>query len=343
MSTLTPSFNAGGLASNIDTNSIVDSLVKLQQRPIDLLRGQQSALRSNVSILGDLASKLSALGDAAQALATGGVLGVKTASANTSFGAVAGSGVAAGSYAVQVDTLATAAKERSVAFAPSATVRAGALDLVVDGVHYPTKAADGTPYPAASWADGASLADVATAIRASGAPVNATVLFDGANSYLSVTRRDTGFAGADATKGLVIAESATGISGQPLGLAPLKDGSGQDILPTNATFRVDGLSFTRASNVVADAIPGATLTLKSAGGAAEGLTFENDVDATTKKLQTYVDAYNAVIGAVQRQLSPAADTDRASTLAGDSLVRSLQGELQALGAAQVPGLTTVQS
>jgi flagellar hook-associated protein 2 len=343
MATITPTFNAGGLASGMDTNSIVDSLVKLQQRPLDLLRGQQAALRSNISIFGDLTSKLSALGDAAKALGTGGVLGVKSTTSNTSFSAVPGSGAVAGSSRLQVDTLATAAKARSTAFAASDTVKAGSLDLVVDGVHYPTKAADGTPYPAASWAAGASLADVASAIRASGAPVTASVLFDGTSSYLSVTRRDTGFAGTDATKALVITESASGIPGKALGLAPLKDGAGLDVVPTNATFRVDGLAFTRTTNVISDALPGTTLTLKTAGGAAEDLTFENDVDATKKKLQTYVDAYNAVISTVQGQLAPRADTDRASTLSGNSLVRGLQGELQRLGATTVPGLGTVKS
>lgn len=343
MANVGASFNAGGLASGLDTNTIIDGLVKLRQGSIDLLRTQQTALRTNISTLGDLTSKLSALGDAAKALGTGGVLGVKATTTNTAFSAVPGTGAIAGSYSVQVDALASAAKERSTGFVEGMTVAGGALDIVVDGVHYPTKGADGSTYPAASWGDGASLADVASAIRASGAPVSASVLFDGTNSYLSVTRRDPGFAGDDATQGLVIQESTAGGYGQALGLAYLKDGAGKDVLPTNASFRVDGLAFTRSSNVVSDALPGTTLTLKSAGGAAENLNFENDVDATTKKLQTYVDAYNAVIKTVQKQLSPTAATNRASTLTGDSLLRTLQGDLQSFGSAQVPGLGTVQS
>jgi flagellar hook-associated protein 2 len=339
----TPSFTAGGLASGLDTNTIIDGLVSLQQRPLDLLKSQQTGLQAQVSTMGSIASKLSALGDAVRALGTGGALAVSATSSNTSFSAAPGTGATAGSYSIQVTELASAAKSRSTAFASTDTVTGGSLDLAVDGQHYPPPGQGPI-----TWQDGASLADVVAAIRASGAPVSAAILFDGQNSYLSVTKRDTGYAvGGDPSKALVVVETSTGSLGHALGIAPLPDPSDPTgktpLLPTNAAFTIDGLPNTRSSNVIGDALPGTTLTLKSKGGTAEDLTLDNDVAGTKAKLQTYVDAYNAVIQIVQQQLSPAANTDRTASLAGSSTLRFLQQQLQALGSQQVSGLGPIRS
>ena len=157
-------FQAGGLASGLDTNTIVDKLVQIQSRPLDLLRKRQGALRTQVSLLGELASKLSALRDAARSLADGGVLALKPTSANVSFTASPGSNAVAGSYSVQVTALAQAAKARSQAFAAGEVVQGGTLSLTVQGTAY-----------AVTVADGSVLEDVAAAIRLSGAPVSAVV------------------------------------------------------------------------------------------------------------------------------------------------------------------------
>jgi len=343
MSTISPSFTAGGLSSGLDTNTIIDGLVSLEQQPLTLLQKQQAAYQSQISTMGSIASQLSALQTAAKALGSGGALAVSTTSSNTSFRATTGAGAAAGSYQVQVTGLATAAKARSTGFASTDTVKAGSLDITVDGVHYPTD-----PTNPIAWQDGASLADVMAVIQASGAPVSATILNDGQKSYLSLTKLSTGFTvGTDPKQALVVTETSTGSQGHALGVAALPDPASlldppATLDPTNATFTLDGLAFTRSTNTVSDALPGVTLSLSSTG-AAEGLNLANDVSGTQQRLQTYVNAYNAVIQIVQRELSPTANTDRTQTLAGNATVRSLQQMLQGLGSQQVPGLGTVRT
>jgi len=319
-------FQAGGLASGLDTNTIVDKLVQLQSRPLDLLKKRQAAAKTQISLLGDLTSKLEALRTAARALGDGGVLGAKATSTNTAFTATPGTNAVAGSYQVQVLTLAQAAKARSAAFAAGEVVQGGTLALTVQGTAYTVTVTDG-----------ATLEDVAAAIRQSGAPVSAVVLDNGTSRYLSITNRDTGhpLAGAPADA-LSIAETSTGVAGRPLGATVFQAAQ-------NATLTVDGLTFTRTGNVVEGAIPGTSLTLRAQGGAAEDLTQVYDPDATKAKLQTFVDAYNAVIAVVQKQLAPAAETDRESTLAGDPTLRSLQARLQRLGASSVSTLVSVRT
>lgn len=322
-----PNFTAGGLASGLDTNTIIDGLVKLESQPITDKQNKQAALRTQISLLGQIAASVGDLGTAAKALGSGGALAVAVSSSNTAFSAVTGPGAQQGNYSIQVQTLATAAKARSVAFASSdAPVQGGTLNLSVRGTSY-----------AVTIADGASLADVALAIRQSGAPVSATVLSDGTSSYLSVTSVNTGYPiGSTPDAALSLTESSTGTQGKPLGFGIIQPSR-------NAVFTIDGLTFTRTSNSVTDALPGTTLTLKSVSTAPEDLVLTNDVQGTADKLQKFITAYNNTIALVQKQLDVSPNTDRTSTLAGDSTVRGLQSSLQSLVSKAVPGLGTVRS
>ena len=323
-----PVFTAGGLATGMDTSSIVEQLVSLESRPLSLLRSRQSGMKTQVSALGDLISKLSALATAAKDLGDAGVLGTRSVSANDAFEAVPGSAATAGRYGVQVAELARAAKWRSGAFAAGATHAGGTLTLTVQG----------KTYDPITVADGASLGDVAAQLRALGAPVSAAVLSDGASSYLSITARDTGHppAGAPADALTIAFAPAGAPAGQLPAYAQIEGAR-------NASFTVDGLLFTRQSNTVSDALPGVTLTLKKEGGPAEDLVVANDPAATKGRLQKFVDAYNAVMATVQRQLSPAEGSNRGASLQGDAAVRGLQRRMQALIVAAVPGLGTTST
>ncbi len=320
---LGPVFQAGGLASGLDTNSIINQLVALESQPLTALQAQQTALQTQISSLGDIASKLSALGDAAADLGTNGVLAAKTASSNTSFTAVPGTNAAAGSYNVQVLQLAQASKWLSQPFAPGTGHPGGTLQLTVQG----------QTYAPITITDGMSLADVASAIQAQGAPVSAVVLNDGTNNYLSITATDTGLpSGGGAALNVAFTPTVAPAPGTPPVYSETQ--AAQD-----ASVSVDGLTFTRSSNTVSDVIPGTTLTLTQAGGPAENLVLATDVDGTQARLQKFVDAYNSVIQLVNTQLSPTQSTDRSSSLAGDGAIRTLQAKLQDLTTTIVGGAT----
>jgi flagellar hook-associated protein 2 len=321
-------FRAGGLASGLDTNAIVDGLTKLEQRPLEMLRKQQAGFQSRVSVLGRLVTKIATLQAAAKALADNGTLGVKATSTNTDFSVTPTSKATAGSYSVSVQGLASSAQKRSAAFAgDSAAVTGGSLAVSVQGVSYGS----------VTISDGEALSDVAADIRALGAPISATVVNDGTNSYLSVTNQNTGFSGADATTALQLTESYTGSAGQHLTLATTH-------AATNAAFTIDGLAFTRQSNNVTDAVNGVTLSLKAQTNTIEKLTLDYDAAATAASMQKYVDAYNDIAKTVQGQLSfGGANSDRGSTLAGDSSLRSLLAGLQGIVTSTVSGGATVRT
>jgi flagellar hook-associated protein 2 len=319
-------FQAGGLSSGLDTNTIIDKFVQLRSVSLTQLQTTQAGYKTQISTLGDLTSKLAALDAATHALSTGGVLGAKTTSANTAFTAVPGAGAVAGEYTVQVQALAQAAKARSMAFFPDDTVQGGTLALKVQGQTY-----------SVTIPDASTLQEAAAAIRASGAPVSAVVLDDGSYRYLSITSIKSGYpVNGLAADALSVQETTTGSCGMPLGAGIVQAAQ-------NATFTVDGLSFARQTNQVVDAVPGTTLTLRAQGGPAENLSIAFDVDATSAKLKTFVDAYNAVMAVVQGQLAVSPQADRSKLLVGDLSIRTLQSRLQALVSATVGGGANVRT
>jgi flagellar hook-associated protein 2 len=321
-------FRAGGLASGLDTNSIIDQLMKIEQRPVDKLKLRQDGLRTQVSTLASIISKLSELKTSAQSLGSGGALATKIDSGTaTGFSATTGTGATAGSHTVDVDFLAVAAQQRSAAFgSATAPVRGGSLTLRVMGTDYNVNIAHG-----------AALSDVALAIRQSGAPVSATVVNDGTSNYLSILNNETGFpltgVAADA---LTITENYTGTGNSVLGFASVQTA-------VNAEVNVDGLLIKRTSNNVSDVIPGVTLSLKAPTTTAETVVIGNDITGTSTNIQKFVDAYNETHKLIQAQLQSSSTTDRATTLAGDAALRSLQRSLQSLITSEVTAGGTVRA
>lgn len=345
-------FSVGGLASGLDSNTIIDKLVELESTPITLLKARQAGVKTQISALADIAARLGNLLGAANSLRDGGALGVKVTSSNTAFSASPGSGAQGGTSSVLVSRLATNARALSAGFTAGEVVADGTLTLSARGKTYAfaiagnqlTTTVDGVARTPVTLSAGATLSELSSAIRLSGAPVSANVLDDGTQKYLSVVARDSGYpltgVPADA---LAVSFAATG-GGKVPGFV------GTDAV--NADLTVDGVRFRRTSNTVTDAVPGVTLTLKAlsagvlpdgSGGTAEQLTLVNDADSTQTKLKTFVDAYNVVAAAVQRQLAVTKDTDRAASLAGDATLRTLQGRLRALVTTSATGGTGIRS
>src|SRR5581483_5167430 len=99
--------NIGGLATGLDTNSIVDQLVRLEQRrSVDVLTAQQSDATARQTAFQTFGTKLGAvdkLRDSSRAVAR-----KATSSDATVLSAVAGTGATRGTTEVTVTALARA-------------------------------------------------------------------------------------------------------------------------------------------------------------------------------------------------------------------------------------------
>lgn len=317
----------GGLASQLDTNAIIEQLVKIESNSVTVAQKRQAAYQSQISQLGDLISKLQSLATASTSLKSSGALGLSQVGSTSGFSATPGSTATAGRYAVLVDSLAVAAKARSADFtAASDPVRGGTLDLSVNGVS-----------KSITITDGMSLSAVAQAINDSGAPVSAVVLESNGKAVLSLSNLNTGFTpGAAPATALSITETSTGALGQPLGLAITQPA-------TNAKVTIDSLQFERASNTISDALPGVTLDLKAKTTVAEELVLSTNQAATSEKLGAFVSAYNDVMKLLRQNLNIGEDTDRNKTLGGDGALRSIQSSLMGMVSAVANPSSAIKS
>jgi flagellar hook-associated protein 2 len=276
-------FSVGGLASGLDTNSIVDKLVAIESRPITTNSNRQAAINVQMSSIADLINKIKNLSSSAASLKTSGIAAASVTSTPAGVSATVGAGVIPGRYSVSVETVATAAKARSTGFATSSTtVAGGTLALTVQGAAY------NIAITASS-----DLGSVVNQINASGAPVSAAVVSNGSQFFVSLTNKDTGKPiGSGVTGGLTVVGDPTG-----LGMAVTQDA-------VNAKFHVDLLDIESQSNDVTSAIPGVTLTIKAQQLTASDLVIGRDSSKSGDNLQGFVDGFNAVMATLKKSLRP---------------------------------------
>jgi flagellar hook-associated protein 2 len=314
----TASITFSGLASGLDTSSLIKQLVKVEQQPIVQLQTRQSNLNSVSSKLSNIKSLLSALQDKADALnSRDEVIGtVATSSAESYVTATATGEIAAGSYEVTVESLANAARVRSNAF--SAKDEGGLFDIN----YFTLQVGDGDEqkFEIDTTTTLESLADDINS--RSGLRVRAGVIFDGTSYRLQINALDVG-----ADNVLTIVED-----GGSLGL---NDNVVQEA--ADAVFYVDELRMTSSSNTVDDAIPGLSLQLKAEGTAQ--VEVADDTSGVQTKIEEFVTAYNAVMTAINAEFAYTGAANTRDSLAGDTTLRNLQRVLSQQISQTVSGLS----
>jgi flagellar hook-associated protein 2 len=302
-----PLLQASGLASGLDTTSIVNALIQADSGQLTTLQQKQSDYQVQISTLGTLVSQLQAFQTATNNLSTGGVVSIQPNATYSDF-TTSGSAQAEGSYTIQVGALAQEAKMRSKSFTSaqdSTLVPSGNLQFSIDGTK--TASIDTT---------GMTLADVAQAINQQIPGLNASVISTDSGYYLNVARSSTGFATTSAAALQVVSDPG-------LGLASTQTA-------TNAQLTIDGLSVSRTSNTISDVIPGLTLNLTGDSNVQNNVTLAANSSGTEAALNTFVSAYNTLAQTLATQLAPDPSGQYGDTLIDHSTASMLQDEMQAM-------------
>src|SRR5262245_13094040 len=108
-----PTFNFGGLASGLDTNSIIDQLMSIEQQPKVRLQQKQVVEQARQSVLKDVQTRLRNLSLQVASLRDPGTWNdVQTVDSTdtTKVTATRTGGAAAGGYSLQIVSLARAAQ-----------------------------------------------------------------------------------------------------------------------------------------------------------------------------------------------------------------------------------------
>lgn len=301
-------FQASGIASGIDTASIVDNLIAAQSAPLNHIKQRQADYNVQISTLGSLVTQLQAFQTAATNLAKNGAVAIQPTTTFSDF-TTTGSAKAEGSYTINVQQVAKEAKMRSQVFSSAqdaSVVPDGNLIFSIDGKNSSTINTAGK-----------TLADIAEAINQGISGLNASVISTTAGYYLNVSRKDTGYS--------TTADGALSVvSGGPaLGLAVTQTAQ-------NAKLSIDGLSVERTSNTLTDVISGVTLRLTGAAKVDENVTFAANSANTATALNDFVSAYNTLQASVRSQLVTDPTVAYGDTLLNHSAMSSIQSAMQRL-------------
>ena len=313
---------ASGVGSGLDINGLVTQLVSAENasRSAPILR-RETAATTKISALGTLKGALSAFKGALTPLRNLEVFSARkaTSSDTTRFTATASSKAAAGSYDVEVISLASAHRLASAAHLTGATTEIGygSLEITVGEDSFDVEIAP----------DANTLEDIRDAINSASdnTGVQATLLTGTEGTRLILTSRKTG------------AEHAIKVvaSGGDGGLAALNyDPDGVMNLvekeqALDASLTISGFPVSSSTNAVDDAIEGVTINLlKAEEGKEFTLDIAFDSASVTTRIQTFVTEYNNMQAQLTKLGNYDAATKTAGPLLGDSLLRSVQQDMR---------------
>ncbi|WP_040435334.1 flagellar cap protein FliD N-terminal domain-containing protein, partial [Melaminivora alkalimesophila] len=118
------SISSPGVGSGLDINAIVGKMMAIEQRPLQQLQTKAGSIETKISSYGQIKAALSSLYDAANALMNSSTWQSKqfTSADKSTIGGSASAAAGAGSFAVQVDRLASSQALASGSFGAGAAV-----------------------------------------------------------------------------------------------------------------------------------------------------------------------------------------------------------------------------
>jgi len=325
-----------GGGSGVDMLDLANKLAQAQfAARNDRLTAKSDTLNTKVSSASNIKSMLLALDTSLGTLVRSGDLSRQPSVANSAVATATLSGTSTpqGSYSLEVTSLAKGQRTVGPAYLAGETVAGGTLTLRFGTITGTTFDEDSTHASVdIDVADGASLADVASAINAKNAGVQAYVAqtVDGAQLVLK---------GSDGAANAFVLEAAEdpltpGLSRLAWDPATATDAT-WPAKATDAAFKIDGLQYSATSNTVTDPVPGVKLKLTAENpGAPTTISFADPTDSIASTMTDLTDALNEVMSELN------AATAIGGELANDAGARSLKRALSGLaGTVIMPSAT----
>lgn len=329
-----------GIGSNLDVESLVTQLMRLERRPLEQLEAQARANNAKLSAYGSLKGLLAGYQATLEGL-TPEKLGPMKAALSDSTLAQASAGIAAtpGSHSLEVLALAQPHRLKSSAFASTAaTVGTGTLTFEFgtwDGAAFSANPAK-TGASVAIAPGQSTLAGVRDAVNAAAIGVTASIVNDGTGEVLVFSSNDSGAASslrvtvADDDANPTDSAGLSQLAYDPAASAGAGRNLAQAQAATDATFVLDGITIARATNTVSDALAGVTLTLaRAAPGSPATLAVSRDTAAAQVAVESFVKGYNDARKALAALTAYDPATRVAGTLKGESVLRVIDSQMRA--------------
>lgn len=333
--------------TNIDVASIVSQLMTVEQRPLTALARKEASYQAKLSAVGTLQGALSNFQSAVSDMS--GITKFQTMTAASSDSAVlsasAASTAAAGSYTIDVTSLAQSQKLVAAGQVSStASIGTGAattLTFDFGSIAGGTFDAGTGTYTGSTFtsngngtktvtidATNNSLQGIRDAINSANAGVTATIINDGSGTPYRLALSSNALGSTNSLKISVAGDATLGalLAQDPAATQSLSETA----TAQNANFMVNGVAVSKASNTVTDVIEGVTLTLQKTTTASASLTVARDAASIQSSVAAFVKAYNDLNKTLRDVSGYNADTKQGAILQGDSAVLAIQSQVRSV-------------
>lgn len=326
-----------GMASGLDTESIISQLMSLEQTKVTAVQKRQTQVTQHKTDLSNIKAKLDAVKTAANDLTSASLwkpVQTTASSDPTKVDVTVLGGAGIGGNSFEVSRLASSAQH---GFDYTKSANAGKLTLYYGADPLASDISKVTIDVAAN----ATASDIAASINANeGAPVYAAVVKEGTTEKLVFSSRKTGDK----------SDFSVDTSQLGAGSSLTEDTDYSKTGPTlNAAIKVNGgAEINPESNILENVIPGVRVSLKGITTSPVTVTTTQpavDNDAIAKKITALVDAYNAVVTSTRAELTEKRVPTAATTsdlqkgqLFGDTGMNSMLNSLKDTMTKVVSGL-----
>jgi flagellar hook-associated protein 2 len=320
----TPFFNVGGIATGLDTNSIITQLLAIDRQPETLINHQSTIETARQNALKSIQTSMQSLQAASQALRAPSLWAntQTVASSSSAITPVLTGGAAAGGFQIGVSRLASAAQVTQ----STGLAAAGADDML--HIQVGSGAVANVSISAND-----TLSTIASKINS-----NST-----SQVYASVVSGKLVLSGQVTGQANSISVTSDGTLASDLGMT-------QSLQAQDAQFTVNGQPQTSASNTVTTALAGVSFTLSGTTSSDASLVVSAPAPSTNKitaAVQAFVSAYNSTVDIVYgyvndpKVANPTTDAAReAGMLQGDPQLLSILSKLRQSVTTTMAGLPT---
>lgn len=319
-------------------SDLYDKLQAAEETKLTAIAQQKTNYDAQITGYGKLQSALTSLQTAAAKLASADTWNsTSVTSTNTAFSATTSTNANVGEFTINVGKIA---KGQVLTTAPntidSNTKQLGGTTGSNSRTITITQAGADSKPMTVTLADGdTSLNGIAKAINAANGGVSASVVkADNGDYRLMLSSKTTG-----TDSNMTVTVTGDDTLNSVIGSGALNE----QVKSQNAEVNVNGINIIRQSNVITDAMPGVTLTLKAPSAADETLSVTRSTTDNKKAITDWVTAYNSLqstIASLTKYEPPAtgatAQSSSNGVLMGDSTIRGVQSDLRSL-------LTNVQT
>jgi flagellar hook-associated protein 2 len=344
------SISSPGIGSGLDIAGIINKLMQVEQQPLIALSQKEASYQAKISAFGSLQSALSSLQSAASGMIpsatqtaaekymsfSASVADSTIASASASTGAVAGS------YSLEVISLAKAHQMDSGTTYDSSTDAVGIVGDTItlelgsvaggfgSGGAFSRKSGT-TALTIDITAENNTLAGIRDAINSADAGISATIVTgavgaDPTVAQLVLTSKSTGTADAIRISGSVAAWNYEPSTNTGTSITTKQ-------APTDATAKINDVLVTSTTNTITNAATGVNLTVTKETTTPTTLTVSKNTTATlTASFTALVKAYNDLIKTSKPLGSYDAETKKGGALLGNATLRAVESKIRkALG------------